>query len=55
MYILENKMLIYWPYYFVYRMFTVRECNRGSSLCYSLMISKMLKHFHIGSQELLNI
>lgn len=28
MYILENKMLICCPYYFVYRTFTVRECNR---------------------------
>lgn len=55
MYIIENKFLICWPYYFIYRMFMVHEFNKGSSFCYPSVISKILKHFHIGMQDILNI
>ncbi|CAI8602283.1 unnamed protein product [Vicia faba] len=52
MYILENKFLISWPYYFVSSMFSIRECHKGSSLSYSSMISRILMHFQIDMQNL---
>lgn len=48
MYLLHNKIHINWPNYFVGRMFLVRECNKGSSLCYALMIAKIFKNFRFG-------
>lgn len=47
-YILQSKFKINWPNYFMSRMFAVRDCNKGSSLCYISLIAKILKDFHIG-------
>ena len=33
-------------------MFSVKDCNRGSSLCYILTITNILKHFCIGVPNL---
>lgn len=52
-YILQSKVKINWPNYFVARMFNVRDCNSGSSLCYASMITRILKHFRIGVPNLL--
>lgn len=55
MYILQNKIKIKWPNYFVLRMFVVKDCNRESSLCYVSMIAKILRHFRIGVVNLQSI
>lgn len=55
MYILQNKVKINWPNYFVSRMFAFRDSNRGSFLCYTSMIANILKHFHIGVPNLVCI
>lgn len=52
MYILHDKFKINWTNYFVSRIFVVRDCNKGSSLCYISMIAKILKHFCISVQNL---
>lgn len=52
MYILMNKFKINQPNYFVSRMFFVRDCNKGFSLCYVLIIAKILKHFLNGVTNL---
>lgn len=54
MYLLQHKVPIYWPNYFVSIMF-FKECNRGSSLCYVSKIVKILKHSCIGVANLQNI
>lgn len=48
MYILQKKFRISQPYYFISRMFVVRECNRESPLSYPSMISGIIKHFCNG-------
>lgn len=55
MYLLQHKVHINWPNYFVSRMFAIKECTRGYSLCYASMIAKFLKHFCIGVSNLHNI
>lgn len=55
MYLLQNKMFICWPNYFVTQMFSIRECNQRFSLCYSSMIAKFLLHFGIDMENLHNI
>lgn len=48
MYLLQHRVSINWPNYFVFRIFAIKECNRGFSLCYVSMIANILKHFRIG-------
>lgn len=36
-------------------MLAIKDCNKGSSLCYASMIAKILKHFGIGVPNLLYI
>lgn len=55
MYLVQHKVNINWPNYFVSRMFAIKKCNIGSSLCYVYMILKFLKHFCIGMPNLQNI
>lgn len=52
MYLLQHKIHINWKDYCMAQTFVVRECNRGSSLCYALMIEKLLRHFDIGVPNL---
>lgn len=55
MYILQNKIKINWPNYFVSRMFVVKDYNRGSCLCCFSMIMKILRNFRISVVNLQNI
>lgn len=48
-------MKINWPYYIVTRMFSIKDYNKGYSLCYASMITKILKCFCIGVFNLLDI
>lgn len=52
MYLLQHKIHTNWKHYFSSRMFVVRYCNRGSSLCYASMIAKTLRHFCISVTNL---
>lgn len=51
-YILLNKIKINWAHYFVSHMFAIKECNKGTSLCYVSVIAKILNYFNIGMPNL---
>lgn len=51
-YILLDKVKLNWPYYFVSRMFSINKCNKGTLFRYVPMITKILKIFNIGMQNL---
>lgn len=55
MYLLQHKVPLNWPNYFVSRMFVFKECNKGSFLCYVSMIAKILKPFCVSVPNLHNI
>lgn len=52
-YILLHKVKINWPHYFVSRMFSIKNCNKGTSFCYPSMIFKILNYFDIGLLNLI--
>lgn len=55
MYLIQHKVLINWPNYFVSRMYSIKECNKWSFLSYVSLIEKFLKHFSIGVPNLQNM
>lgn len=51
-YIILKKNKINWARYFVSQMFSIKECNKGTSFCYVSMIAKILNYFKIGIPNL---
>lgn len=51
-YILLYKVKINWPHYFVSRMFSIKNFNKGTSFCYPSMIAKILNYFDIDLPNL---
>lgn len=51
-YILLSKIKINWAHYFISRMFSIKECNKGTSFFYVSMIVKILNYFNIGMPNL---
>lgn len=47
-YILLDKIWINQGNYFVSKMFSIKDYNKGTSFCYVSMISKILNYFNIG-------
>lgn len=52
-YILMKRIQINWANYFVYWMFALKDCNKGTSFCYVSMIAKILNYFTIKVPNLL--
>lgn len=49
-YILLHGIRINWPHYFVACMFSIKECNKGTSFFYVSMIAKTLIFSTLGLQ-----
>ncbi|CAI8586620.1 unnamed protein product [Vicia faba] len=43
-YIILHKIKICWPYYFVSRIFTIKESAKGNLFCHSSMIAKIINY-----------
>ncbi|CAI8614239.1 unnamed protein product [Vicia faba] len=51
-YLLLNKIKINWPYYIVYNIFRIHDCNRGTAFPYASMIAKIINSFDIDLPNL---